>query len=98
MGSAHNAQSKVNIHSARDYAVLDSDGSREEGEGEGGGAGVVQLLTKQVMALDSASGTNVRMKKQTFKRGGGGRNCRVMTRAPDFPQANHEFRACRNLS
>ena len=81
MGSAHNAQSKVNIHSARDYAVLDSDGSREEGEGEGGGAGVVQLLTKQVMALDSASGTNVRMKKQTFKRGGGGRNCRVMTRA-----------------
>ena len=86
----HDAQSKVNIHSARDYAVLDSDGSREGEEG----AGVVQLLTKQVMALDSASGTNVRMKKQTFKRGGGGRNCRVMTRAPDFPQANHEFRAC----
>ena len=48
--------------------MLDSDGSCEE-EGEAG-AGVVQLLTKQVMALDSASGTNVRMKKQTFKREG----------------------------
>ena len=42
LGSAHDAQAKVNILSARDYAVLDSDKSCEEGEG----AGVVQLLTK----------------------------------------------------